>query len=487
MSSGLDTESLITALTSNYKTKVDNAKMDQKKLGWTQDAWKSMNSKIYSLYSGKVSNMRYSTAYTKKVTTSSNSALSVQAGSAAAEGTMSAKIISMAKSGYLTGGKIEAADGTAVTNASKVTDLGIEAGTKISISAGDQTKEIEITDSMTMSELTSMMKEVGVNVNFDANNKRLFISSKATGTENNFTVTASDEAGNDALTKLGLTADSGAVKIDGSDAELELNGAIFTSSSNVFSINGSTYTINAMSDEEISLKTAVDTSGIYSAIESLLKEYNETMKAMSTSYNAESASKYKMLTDEMRDVMSEKEAEDWDNKIKDSLLRKDSKLGGVINAMKNAMLESIEIDGVKYSLGDFGISTAGYFNSDENDRNLLHIAGNKNDEVSASQIDKLAKQISENPELVSKFFSALSDKLYNAMGNTMKSTDYSSIYKVYDDKKMQSDYANYNKKISDLEAKLSEAEDRYYKKFSIMEKMLSKINDTNNSLSSLFS
>ena len=37
MVSGMDTESLITALTSSHKTKVDKAKGEQKKLGWKQD------------------------------------------------------------------------------------------------------------------------------------------------------------------------------------------------------------------------------------------------------------------------------------------------------------------------------------------------------------------------------------------------------------------------------------------------------------------
>ena len=60
LSSGMDTESIVSALVSAKKTKVDEAKQAQTKLEWTQDAWKSMNSKIYGLYSGKLSAMRFS-------------------------------------------------------------------------------------------------------------------------------------------------------------------------------------------------------------------------------------------------------------------------------------------------------------------------------------------------------------------------------------------------------------------------------------------
>ena len=68
----------------------------------------------------------------------------------------------------------------------------------------------------------------------------------------------------------------------------------------------------------------------------------------------------------------------------------------------------------------------------------------------------------------------------------MRSTEYSSAYKVYEDKRMQTDYNSYTKKIADLEAKLTEAEDRYYKKFGSMESMLSKLNDSSSSISALF-
>ena len=43
MNSGLDTESIITALTSTKKTKLDTAKGDQKKLTWKQEKWKDPN------------------------------------------------------------------------------------------------------------------------------------------------------------------------------------------------------------------------------------------------------------------------------------------------------------------------------------------------------------------------------------------------------------------------------------------------------------
>ena len=482
MVSGMDTESLITALTSSHKTKVDKAKGEQKKLSWTQDAWKSMNSKIYGLYSGKLSAMRFSDSYNKKVTTSSSSALSVMAGSNAAEGTMSAKVVSLAKAGYITGAEIKASDGSKVTQDTKVTDLGIAAGTKMGFTVAGEAHEIEITEDMTMYGLTSKLREAGLNANFDVDNKRLFISAKETGAANDFKFTSGDVA----LKKLGLTASSGATRINGSDAEIELNGATFKSNTNTFKINGSTYTANAVSDETITLKTSTDTSGIYDTIKGFFKDYNETINSMTKAYNAESASKYTMLTDEMKDVMSDKEVEEWEGKIKDSLLRKDSSLNNILSAMRDVMSQAIEIDGKKYTLSDFGIDKQSYLSADANERYSYHIYGDADDSVYSGRADQLKASIAENPELVSKFFTELSNKLYDSMNSQMKSTEYSSAYKVYEDKKMQTDYSNYTKKIADLEKALEDAEDRYYKKFGAMEKMLSQMESSTSSISSLF-
>lgn len=482
MVSGMDTESLITALTNSHKTKVDKAKGDQKKLSWKQDAWKTMNSKIYGLYSGKLTSMRFSSAYSKKVTTSSNSALSVVAGDGATEGTMSAKVKSLAKAGYLTGSEIKAADGSKVTQDTKVTNLGIAAGTKMGFTVAGEAHEIEITEDMTMYGLTTKLREAGLNANFDVDNKRLFISAKETGAANDFKFTSGDVA----LKKLGLTASSGATRINGSDAEIELNGATFKSSSNTFKINGSTYTANAVTDETITLKTSKDTSAVYDNIKNFFKDYNDTINAMTKAYNADSASKYTMLTDEMKDVMSDKEIEEWEGKIKDSLLRKDSSLNNILSAMRDVMSQQIEIDGKKYTLADFGIDKQSYMSADPNERYSYHIYGDSDDEVYSGRADKLKSTIAEDPELVMKFFQELSNKLYDSMGDQMRSTDYSSAYKVYEDKKMQTEYDNFTKKIAELEEKLSDAEDRYYKRFGNMETMLSKLNDSSSSISALF-
>ena len=72
LTSGLDTEAIISALVSSYNYKTNKYKKAQTKLSWKQDAWKTLNTKIYSLYTS-VGNMKLSTAYNLKSTTVSDS------------------------------------------------------------------------------------------------------------------------------------------------------------------------------------------------------------------------------------------------------------------------------------------------------------------------------------------------------------------------------------------------------------------------------
>lgn len=496
MNSGLDTESLISELVKAKSTKLDTLKGDQKKQQWKQDAWKELNSKVYSFYTSTLSNMRYKGDYLKKTTKASSDAISVVTGGSAPNVTQSMTVDKMAKSGYLTGGNIsEGANkytaATKLTDAKDAGGLGLTVGEKISVTKGDgTTSELEITADTTIKDVVEHFKNAGLNANFDEKNQRFYISSKNTGAANDFTVGGSDSA----LSALGLaipaegetpTAKS-AVKIDGQDAEITLNGAKYTSTTNNFEINGLTISVNRETDEKISLNTTEDTDGIYNMVKNFLSEYNKIINEMDKLYNAASSKDYKMLTDDERNAMSDKEVEEWDSKIKDSLLRRDSTLSTVANAMKMVMSQSLDINGKSYALSNFGIATLGYFNSPENEKNAYHIDGDKDDEKTGSNEDRLRALIATDPDTVSSFFSQLSRNLYDKVGDMMKSTTMSSAFTLYNDKEMKTEYNDYSTKISDQQNRITEFEDRWYSKFSKMEAAMSKMQSKTAAVSSLF-
>lgn len=535
MYSGMDTESIVSQLVKTKSTKVTNLKNEQKKLEWKQTAWQDLNSKIYNMYSKTLSNLRLTSAYSKKSTVSSDSTkATVVASEGAVNGTQTLKVNKLAKSGYLTGAKLagktttttgtDGKDVTKVVNwetTDKLSEIDSNlTGKTISITTGSgtdaKTTDIEITADMTINDLVAKFKDAGVNASFDTTNQRFFINSTGTGSAKNFTLTSDDST---ALASLGLDPNTtytdingsknSCVKIEGQDAEIVLNGATFTSDSNTFSINGLTINTLGVTDEEISIVTSTDYDGIYNTIKDFLTEYNDLINEMDKLYNADSARKYDMLTDDEKESMTDDEVEQWEDKIKSALLRKDNSLYNVMNTLTSTMMEGFyennlsdkekknmssseitawykENGGKKHYLSDYGIGTLSYFEAQDNEHHAYHINGDADDEFTSTKEDKLKAAIAEDPEGTANFFATLCKTLYSKLDETMSaSTDYSSIYKVYNDKQLKKDYNDYTTKISDAESELNDYEDRWYNKFSKMEVALSKLQSQTSSISSM--
>ena len=672
MMSGMDTESIIQELVAVKQTKVDDMKKKQTKLEWKQDAWKELNTKIKKFYNSTLDSLRFQSSYSKKITKVSNSSVAdIITADSAMNSVQKLKVDKLAQTGYLTGGEVKKEGGFKCTSGTKLTDIvdkdgnRIEAGSRIEVNVNGKTTEITITDSMTVAGFVSELNNAGVNANFDSKTQRFFIGAKESGEEADFTITAANENGTDALNKLGilvydnaakakyteyaelndagnedklqaiidaeaatrlakyisrrdglqtkmeelsekyaekyadeiladvvnntdvealkseietaearikeltdkkeegeltedeqreldnrkeevetkqakldyiesyksakeeltevssyinddntasakltgevetwlnekideaesilagsLTGSTGAHKTEGQNAEIHLNGAKFTSTGNTFEINGLTITCNAATNgEEVTLTTQDDTSGIYDMIKNFIKEYSSLINEMDKLYNADAAKGYEPLTDDEKDAMSEKEVEKWEEKIKDSLLRRDSTLNTVSSAFREIMSSGFTVGGKTMYLSDFGIETLGYFEAEENEHNAYHIYGDEDDSAVSGKTNELKSMISTDPDAVMDFFTQLTKKLYEKTTSLMASVkDYSSAYTVYEDKKMKSDYDDYTKKIAELEKKLTEYEDKWYKKFSAMETAMAKMQSNASAITGL--
>lgn len=524
MNSGLDTDSMVKELVNAYSKKTETMKKKQTKMEWKQEAWTSLNNKIKNFYSKSLERMKYSSSYNKKITTVSDSSkASVVSSDNSVIGTQTLKINNLAKSAYLTGGEIKTNDNKKATADTTLKDLGYT-GDEVEISINRVNKgplKFTLDGDKKISDVVKYFDEAGYNASFDSGTGRIFVSSKTSGADNdfNFNITAQEAKRDDetdaeyaerikttkdtvnALSSLGLlkqdqieksgvTSDiknvSYGSKIDGENASIVLNGATFESNTNTFSINGLTITAKELTgDNVISLNTEIDHEGIYNNIKEFIKDYNDLIKELDKSYNAASAKKYEPLTAEEKEAMTDEEVEKWEAKIKDSLLRRDENVNSVVSAMKDAMLSVFEIDGKKYSLSSFGISTLGYFEAAENEKGVFHIDGDPDDSSKSGETDKLKSMIATNPKATEQFFEKLATKMYTSLNEISRSSYYRSYGNFYDNKKMQSEYDDYKKEITEYEDYVARIEDKYYKQFTAMEKALSKVQSQQNYISQL--
>lgn len=658
INSGLDTESLVKELVSAYSLKKENYDKQLTKQEWIMKKWGDVNSKVYDFYTSSLSSLRYSSGYNVNTSTVSRTGVAtVTASSNAVTSTQTLSVSELASSGYLTGGIIKDADGNKAGANTKLSDLGFSDGT---IMVGD--KKVEMKADMSIDSFVSSLKANGVAANYDANNGRIYISSKSSGADNEFTVTAGDANGFAALQKLGImsvtdmegneTAEmaryrklagagydadatanakyesnkwtiesytkkleseketatknkealvksqeslqekkdkltatgydwskdyktedeynkaiedidksikdnndkiaeyqktiddntallesdsalaakvdelnaemlagfkadafseagiakqivakydagelansSGSARITAKDAKITLNGVEYTSSSNSFSINGLNINATAKTvgedgtDDPVTISTAVDTQGIYDKIKGLFSKYNELMSYLNKEYYADSAKGYEPLTKDEKEAMTDKQIEEWEEKIKTSLLRKDSTIGSLTSALKTAVLStSIERNGKTYNISTFGIATQSYFTATNEDRGAFHIDGNKDDPLTSGNADKLMEMISSDPEGTVEFFQKVAQNLYDEIGKKMSTSSLSSAFTIYNDKEMSSQYSDYKTKVSEWEQKLKDYEDTYYKKFSAMEKALATLQSQQSQLSGL--
>lgn len=200
INSGLDTDAIVQELVSAYSKKTEKYEKEQTKLSWKQDIWKSLNSKVYGLYT-KLSNMRYSAAYSiKKVNSSDTTKATVSAGGTAVSGTHKLNVLKTAQSAYLTGRRISSASGEEINvEETKLQDLefGVTQDAYLRIKTkdgnGQETyKDIKFTKDNTINDVVTQLQDAGLNASFDTKHGRFYISSKSSGSNSDFEIVAAD-------------------------------------------------------------------------------------------------------------------------------------------------------------------------------------------------------------------------------------------------------------------------------------------------------
>lgn len=286
------------------------------------------------------------------------------------------------------------------------------------------------------------------------------------------------------------TLKGAATKVTGQDARIFLNDAEFTSSSNVFEINGLTITALAETDqtknEKVTLTTSNDTSGLYDQIKNFITTYNNIINELDKIYNAESSSKYTPLTDEEKEALSDTEVEKYETKIKDGLFKRDETVSSIMSSLTGAMAQGFKVGDKTLHLSDFGINTLSYFEAEKNETHAFHIDGDEKDDKTSGKSDILKGLIASDPDMVSGFFTKLSNDLYTKLDKLSSRVPGKRSYgSFFEDQTMKTDTKNYDSKISELEEAANKYEDNLYSKFSKMEATMAKLQSKTSALSGL--
>ena len=479
LASGMDTDSMIEKLMEAHRYKVNRYKKRNISNDYRREEWKKMNSKIYSFFSKELTTMRLKGKLAKNKTGSSNASVAdADASANAPKGTHELDVLQLAKTAATASGRLTKPDGTPMTESTTFGEMGFT-GVPLKITYKDEhgvEKTITITAEAndTLKSFAEKIKretkgKIDMEANADIKNGRLFLSTKKTGEKQNFRI------GGALASVFGFTHD----EVKGQDAKYRYNGMEFTSESNSVEFNGIKATLKSVGQTTISVSR--DTEAAYKQIIDFFKKYNALVKEMQDKVNIgvpRSQRDMQPLLDEERKGMSEANAKKWEETLRGRIFKGDKNLKEILNDMRTSFTTMTNGNGKYNALSSLGISTG---NHKLGTGSLMFVDGDS--ELGGKRADmpnKLKKALEEDPEAVEDLLTKIAQDLSDKLSNKMKSTTLRSYMSFYDDKALQEDYRQLERRIHTMEDKLLAIEEKYRRQFVAMEKALAKSNSTSN-------
>ncbi|MFC0477854.1 flagellar filament capping protein FliD [Robertmurraya beringensis] len=326
---------------------------------------------------------------------------------------------------------------------------------------------------------------VGVTMFYDSASDRMTLTRKVTGDFN--------KSGED----ISLTGDlinnvlkfNTASTTEGKNAIFTINNLRTERTTNTFEISGVTFTLKtpfASNNGPVGINISNNTEQVFENIKSFILKYNELIGKIKGEVQEERYRTYTPLTDEQRETLTDKQQEQWEERAKSGMLRRDPTLSSLLTKMRidfSTPISNTEVNPLYKQLASIGIKTTSNY-----------LEGGK------LEIDEatLKKAIEANPTSVEKLFNATGttdgekgiaqrltdtvnaslDKLRSKAGNSFSTNNQFEIGKLLND---------VDTKINRFEERLLKVEDRYWARFTAMEKAIQRSNEQMAQLTSYMS
>lgn len=286
-----------------------------------------------------------------------------------------------------------------------------------------------------------------------------------------------------------------AVKYTGSEEVVEMvrGGNSFNVDGLNISVNG-TFGYNGDTIDEtsdpVTLNAKTNTDQIVSSVSDMIKDFNEIIKLVNDQVSTKPNRDYAPLTDEQREGMSEDQIKNWEEKAKTGMLFNDSDLRSLADSMR-FILDAGSDD--RALLSSFGITTSSNY-ADKGklvlDETKFRAALEKNPEEVQKLFTKKAGTSEDGTDGVMAKLTAITKKYAATTGATKgiliekAGSTYapSSVLSNY----MQKSIDTVDAYIKQLQARLSDENDRYVRQFTNLETVISQMNSQSSWLSSSF-
>jgi flagellar hook-associated protein 2 len=302
--SGIDAESIISALMSAESKPLDLLKTQASSISSKISIWGTVSSHVSALQDAVRDLSSISIWNGVKASSSNESAVTVSSDSGAAAGSHSVEVSTLAKGQTIASSAFT--DSTTTLSAGTLTlQLGAWSGTSFTAKSGSNPVSITVAADDSLADIRDSINNadagVTASVVTDANGARLVLRSDDTGAENGFMLTATEDAddGNAAtgLSALGYTANDGTAPMDLSqaaqNAAFKVDGIDLSSASNTVTgaLEGVTLTLHEVTTTAVEVSVSTDTEEISTAIDTFVSSFNTLMSYLKSQTKYDEAAK----------------------------------------------------------------------------------------------------------------------------------------------------------------------------------------------------
>lgn len=394
----------------------------------------------------------------------------------------------------------------------KMSDLGLNASSTISINYNGTTKAITVNTTDKISDvINNISSQTGgaVKASFSQLTGNFVIETSSTGSSQSIKL-------NSDFAALGLT--SGKITYNSAqDAVFKLTppgtgatSVTVTKPTNNFIIDGVNYTLQKAENTTFTLNT--NTQKVYDKIKGFIDKYNTIVDKIQSKINEKKNYDYKPLSDSQKNGMKDSEITAWNDKAKQGILKNDDNLKTLLQNLRTTFSTAVTNSGM--SIGRYGSNTIGLdFSTDYN----------KPAHIDITDETKLKNAIAQNGDQILKMFTNVSsttlsggydsskdtykeDGIFTRIKKTLESNvGYTNVYL---NNSILTKYANYqddfsayggsgtntlpdqlyqkDNLIKNMMGALSTKQESYYQQFSKLESAMNRLNQQQAYLSQQF-
>jgi flagellar hook-associated protein 2 len=499
--------------------KIEQLKLDRQtrslqNMMWKQESYSTTNTELrafmndYISMLGKNSMMKSENyvTYTASTTGSNKDAVTVKSTAEAFGSSYSVDSVyqlaeaAKAQSGKaVSGGKgLAESNGTALKDLAFANTLYLDSEGKISFEINGESFSFTGEDSLQKVMNTINASDAGVRMSYSRLTDRISIESKETGKDG--AVSIRNISGN-AFGEVSAFDIEERTYRNGKDAVLSVNGIVIERDSNSFNVDGLSITLNETFNEEaikhneatdkytsdataatdgaVRVNMTRDVSAAVDKIKQFVEGFNTLVSKLNDMVYSKKSTKergYTPLTEEEKEGMTDEQIEKWETIAKKGLMYNDSGLKGLISGLRSALYESVE--GIGLSPADIGLRTGDWdgYGTIKLDEDALKSALEKNPDGVMGIFTNISNSADKTTAAKEN---GLLYRINNLMNDYVKANERDTLYEL------ERTMYQTSEKISDMEEKMLELEERYYMKYAALEQAMAGMSSQTNYLSTL--